>query len=247
MQTKYLIRLDDACPTMDAQKWQRVEDILDKYGIKPMVGIIPHNEDQQQEIEAEDPAFWAKAKAWENKSWAIALHGYTHCYISDKGLNGLNPMWSRSEFAGVTLNEQRQKIKDGVHTLKIHGLNPKYFFAPSHTFDNNTLVALKTESDIRVISDTVSLRPYNQNGFLFIPQIVGHCTKMPLPGIYTFCLHPSTMTDASYGALESFLQQYSNSFTDFESVCRTQYANKAILDKFISWLFFTQRKLRGLR
>jgi hypothetical protein len=30
MQTKYLIRLDDACTTMDSTKWRRVEAILDK-------------------------------------------------------------------------------------------------------------------------------------------------------------------------------------------------------------------------
>ena len=42
---KYLIRLDDACPTMDWGKWRRMERILDKYKVKPMVGIIPENND----------------------------------------------------------------------------------------------------------------------------------------------------------------------------------------------------------
>ena len=31
---KYLIRLDDACPTMDAQKWSRIEAILNQGGGK---------------------------------------------------------------------------------------------------------------------------------------------------------------------------------------------------------------------
>lgn len=47
---KYLIRLDDACPTMDAKKWQRIEDVFDTYGIRPMVGIIPANKDPKQNI-----------------------------------------------------------------------------------------------------------------------------------------------------------------------------------------------------
>ena len=34
MQTKYLIRLDDACPTMNCQLWGKMEDLLDKYGIE---------------------------------------------------------------------------------------------------------------------------------------------------------------------------------------------------------------------
>ena len=41
----------------------------------------------------------------------IALHGYNHCYISDKGLDGLNPLWSRSEFAGVSLGIQNRRFR----------------------------------------------------------------------------------------------------------------------------------------
>lgn len=37
---KYLVRLDDACPTMYSDRWQKIEEILDKHKIKPMVGII---------------------------------------------------------------------------------------------------------------------------------------------------------------------------------------------------------------
>ena len=138
---KYLIRLDDACPTMDIARWQRMESILDKYGIRPMVGIIPANADSKQMIDKEDDLFWEKAFAWQSKGWAIALHGYDHCYISSDA--GINPLWNRSEFAGISLQQQKQKISDGVTILKSHGLNPKYFFAPSHTFDENTLQALQ--------------------------------------------------------------------------------------------------------
>ena len=114
---KYLIRLDDACPTMDGAKWQRMFDILDRYVVRPMVGIIPHNEDPKQEIDAPDVEFWNKAKLWHQKGYAIALHGYNHCYISNEGLKGLNPLWSRSEFAGVPYDVQKQKIRDGFEIL----------------------------------------------------------------------------------------------------------------------------------
>ena len=30
------MRLDDASEYMDVEKWQRMENLLDKYGIKPM-------------------------------------------------------------------------------------------------------------------------------------------------------------------------------------------------------------------
>ena len=41
----YLVRLDDASEYMDIEKWKIVEGILDKYQIKPLVGIIPDNKD----------------------------------------------------------------------------------------------------------------------------------------------------------------------------------------------------------
>lgn len=107
----YLIRLDDACPYMDRAKWQRMEDVLDRYGVKPLVGIIPANADPKTMIEREDPRFWEKAHSWEKKGWEIALHGNDHVCISNGGMKGLNPFWKRSEFAGLPLEQQREKIK----------------------------------------------------------------------------------------------------------------------------------------
>ena len=34
----YCLRLDDACPQMNAEKWKKMESILDEYKIKPIVG-----------------------------------------------------------------------------------------------------------------------------------------------------------------------------------------------------------------
>lgn len=63
----YIIRLDDATPRMNPQGWQAVEDILDKYGVKPIVGIIPDNRDPLF-IWKEDPDFWTETvQRWQNK------------------------------------------------------------------------------------------------------------------------------------------------------------------------------------
>ena len=178
MNVKYLIRLDDACPKMDREKWQRMEDLLDCYGIKPLVGIIPANDDPDTMIDEFDSEFWHKAHLWETKGWQIALHGYSHVCDSNDGMKGLNPMWQRSEFSGISLNEQRRRIRQGYAILKEHGFTPRYFFAPSHTFDENTLEALRLETGICFICDTIGRYPYRKDGFCFIPQISGHAAKM---------------------------------------------------------------------
>lgn len=244
---KYLIRLDDACPTMDVQKWRRIEDLLDFFDIKPMVGVIPANNDPKQQIVNPDREFWNKVKSWKNKGWAIALHGYDHCFISEGGMSGLNPLWARSEFAGVSLELQKEKIRKGVSEFRAHGIDPKYFFAPAHTYDENTLQALREESDIRIISDTIATKPYRSGDFIFIPQLGGHCTEMKLPGVWTFCLHPSVMSEENFVATEKFLEAHQNEMIGFDELELTNLKDKSILSRLVSWVYFTRRRLKGIK
>ena len=180
----YLVRLDDACSQMNKQKWQCAEDILDKYGIKPMVGIIPQNEDPETCIDASDMTFITKALTWQRKGWAMALHGYNHvCTTSD---GGINPIHNRSEFAGLDYQSQYLKLKKGYANLASIGVVPLYFYATSHTFDINTIKALREATPIRIISDTIALYPYQFEGVTFIPQQMGYFRRILLPGYWTF-------------------------------------------------------------
>ena len=45
VRTEYIIRLDDACPTMDAARWSEVEQLLARHGLKPIVAVVPANAD----------------------------------------------------------------------------------------------------------------------------------------------------------------------------------------------------------
>lgn len=242
MKTKYLIRLDDACACMDAKKWQRVEDILDNNGVKPLVGIIPANADPQTMIDSEDSLFWEKAHRWMKKGWDIALHGYDHVCISEDGLNGLNPVWKRSEYAGVPFEKQVEKIRKGLSALKDKGFNPKYFFAPSHTFDRNTLEALRQESEISIISDTYSLKPYMKNGFLFIPCQLGSPKEMKIPGLFTICLHPNNMSNAQFEQLEHFLRKNQKNMISFGEIDVAKYGEIRMIDRLVQWAYFKMRR-----
>ena len=77
--SQYILRLDDASDYMDVEKWQRIEDLLDQYGIKPLVGVIPENKDPSlTETYEQDPEFWNKTARWKAKrlgtgtSWLLS-------------------------------------------------------------------------------------------------------------------------------------------------------------------------------
>lgn len=232
--TRYIMRLDDACPKRNLAKWERMEALLDKYSVRPLVGIIPDCKDPDMDCYDEDIDFWTKrVSCWLAKGWQLALHGYNHVFKTNCG--GINPVNHRSEFAGVPLEEQKQMIAEGVAILRNHGINPKVFFAPAHTFDENTIKALLEVSDIRVISDTPANKPYSKLGMTFVPQQSGRVRKIPFNTV-TFCYHPNVMNDDAFDNLEKFLQQ--NKFEVFPIEESTR--RLSLVDKLLMKLYYAK-------
>ena len=219
---------------MDVEKWDRMEKLLDKYKVKPLVGVIPHCEDPMMDKYEFDAEFWKKVEIWKNKGWTIAMHGYNHVYGTPCG--GMNPVNKRSEFAGLSYEEQAEKIERGWEILIDYGFHPEVFFAPSHTFDENTLKALKNKTTIRVISDTIASDVYKKDDFWFIPQQSGSVRKLPLKTV-TFCYHPNTMTDKSFEILEAFLDSYQNRFTEYTEL-NMKKRKISLCDRLLQKIYF---------
>lgn len=236
----YLLRLDDASEYMDLDKWRKMEILLDKYGVKPIFGIIPANDDPKLLKYNNVEGFWELMHSWIDKGWIPALHGYSHVFETEEG--GINPVNKKSEFAGVPFDRQCKKIRDGYKLLKSNGISPKLFFAPAHTFDENTLRALKNESEIRIISDTIANDTYFRDDFYFIPQQSGHCRTVPFKTT-TFCYHPNTTSDKEFKELEEFLKLNSNKFVGFnEELLKNR--KQGVLDKFYRKLYFYRKNRR---
>lgn len=237
--SKYIMRLDDACPRHDRERWQRMEELLTAYGVRPLVGIIPACKDPMMNQYPEDENFWERVRAWQARGWCLALHGYDHVYGSASG--GLNPVNPRSEFAGLPLEEQKEKISAGLTLLREQGIEPKVFFAPSHTFDENTLIALRECSSIRLISDTVANAPYRKDGFTFVPQQTGRARKLPFDTV-TFCYHPNELDEKGFLDLEAFLRVHEGEFVPFPLGQTDREEN--LEDRLLRRAYFG---LRGLR
>lgn len=235
---KYIIRLDDACEKRDIEKWNRMELLLDKYEISPLVGIIPKCEDPSMDVFLEDKAFWPLVNEWIKKGWDIAMHGYNHVYSTSCG--GINPVNNRSEFAGNDFETQCEKIRLGVEIFRAHNIEPAIFFAPSHTFDLNTINALKKESNISIISDTIAWDVYKKYDMIFVPQQSGKARIMPF-AVTTFCYHPNTMTNAQFEELETFILNNRENFVSFHDLPLDTNRKKNLIDELLNWLYFARR------
>jgi len=236
MSARYLIRLDDACDTMDRGRWDLVEQVLDKHGVMPIVAVIPDNHDRSLMLAGRDVTFWDKVRGWVRKDWSVAMHGYTHVMHPTEAKLVL-PFYKRSEFAGLELEAQAGKIRAAWTLFLAQGIEPKIWVAPAHCFDLLTLLALRRETSIRVISDGIAWETYFEHDFHWIPQQMWGLAERA-SGLWTVCLHPNTMTDAAIHALDKALGgSFHDRLTCFNDV-QLSKRNKSALGRLYSIYFW---------
>ena len=236
----YILRLDDACPFMKWNIWLKLENLFDKYQIKPIIGVIPDCKDPKLRFQEPQRDFWEWVKGLEKKGWFIAMHGYQHLYqTKNSGLISLN---NYSEFAGLPYEIQAEKISKAWEIFLQNDIKPKIWMAPAHSFDLNTLKALRNFTEIEYITDGFALFPFTAYGFKWIPQQLWKFRKFPF-GVWTICLHPNTMGEENLNTLERILQKYGNLFTD--NIFELDFQN-SLLKKIIN-KSFNKLYLRLLR
>jgi predicted deacetylase len=162
-------RIDDVTPTMDWPAFYATIDMLSKFNIKPILGVIPNCQAEELLHFAENNNFWTEIKQMQDDGYPIAMHGYDHIYISKS--RGVFPVNNFSEFAEVPYEVQRQKIQKGVKILRDHGLNFNIFMAPGHSFDNNTCKIL-LDNDINYMTDGFGSNIFECNEMRFLPVIL---------------------------------------------------------------------------
>lgn len=198
--SSYILRIDDACPTMRRSSFERIRTVCDNVDIKPIIGIVPDNRDPKLVIDREWTDFWSLMRNLANNGWIIAQHGYQHVYNERK-----------TEFAGLPYDQQIQKISSGQKIIaEKMGYVPTWFMAPSHSIDINTCKALHTLSFTH-ITDGIALYPFIKHGLTWVPQQLWRPISMPF-GIWTICLHPNTMNDSQIDAVLAFVQLHAKQF-----------------------------------
>jgi len=172
--------------------WDRVEQTLIDQDIQPIVAVIPNNQDPALNVHPFQAHFWDCVRRWQSIGWTIGLHGYSHVYVgTDAGLVGKA---HKTEFAGQPYEDQELKLRRAVDVFRREGVHPDVWVAPSHSFDENTIIVLK-RLGIGIISDGFFLYPgLDDNEVFWLPQQISTLRSRPL-GVWTACFHINRWTE----------------------------------------------------
>lgn len=228
--TRYIFRLDDIAPNMNWKMMDRVKILFNDYKIKPIIGVIPKNEDSElKSYPLCTFNFWSEIKNLKKLGWEIAMHGYEHLYINQNKKNDYMGYGGNTEFVNLSFDDQLEKLKLGLEIFKNQNLDIKVFFAPNHTFDYNTIEACRSLG-FKSIIDGYGIVPYRENEIIFIPQLFYTLFTLPF-GIQTMQLHLNYFSEEDYLNLEKFVKKNKNKIISYDQACMLE--RNTIPDKII--------------
>ncbi len=232
MRPQYLIRFDDICPTMNWDVWRQVEEILSVAGVKPILAVVPDNQDEALKVSEPNARFWDQVRVWQARGWTIGLHGYQHtCATADPGLLGTK---ASSEFSGLSYVDQESKLRSALHVFEREHVIAEVWIAPYHSFDRTTLEVLSALG-VRYLSDGFSLYPHlDSHGMVWIPQQLWRFRSMPF-GLWTVCLHTNRWTAADIDRFRSDVRQFASVITDLPSILAAYRNRKMGMADLLFW------------
>ena len=227
---KYFFRLDDIAPNMNWDNFNSLVAIFKKYGIKPLIVVIPDNKDAELLKYPHNPDFWGIISRLGGDGWIVAQHGYQHLYISANG--GILNINKKGEFSGVDSNAQIKMIGIGKDIITAQVGEPKIFVAPAHSFDKNTIDALVV-NNFYFMSDGIALYPFKKWGIIWLPQILWRPRKFPF-GMITIALHLNTLGSDEINFLDEFISKNRSNIGDFSELM-AWHSNAKISKKLFSF------------
>ena len=216
--TGILIRLDDIAENMNWDLIEKIELLFEKYSIKPVLGVIPTNKDDELLSWPKKDDFWKQVRIWKDKGWEIAMHGYTHVYDNTCNNDDYFNYGGGSEFFGHSLETQLNRIKNGLKKFDDEKIKVRTFFAPNHTYDSNTFIALK-KCGINEIIDGYGLMPYVKNNIKFIPQLFYKVLALPF-GIQSIQIHLNYWKQEDLNNFEKFIKKNSKKIITYDQALK---------------------------
>lgn len=225
VKSKIVFRLDDICDTMNIDNFFRIKKLFNRYGIKPLLGVVPLNTDETLMVNSPYPDFLELIHFCKSFGWTIAMHGTHHLY--DSTAKGIITKRPKSEFSGKTLEEQKNLLVKGKKKMVAEGLDTDIFFAPGHSYDKNTILALKL-AGFCTISDGRAHGNYHWKGMDFVPVRYFSCEPKPGGQIVTVCFHLNNMDEQAFIHAEKYIEKYIKNIIGFDEAKNLPQYNVAM-------------------
>ncbi len=228
---KIFFRLDDITPNMDWNKFNFIVSLLKRHNIKPLLAVIPDNKDPELLKYSANSDFWNVIKELGQNGWVIAQHGFEHIYKTGSG--GVLKINKRGEFSGLDFKTQKSMIVDGIRIMKVRLSSvSEIFVAPGHSFDKNTVMALK-ENGFKYLSDGIALYPFKKWGLVWLPQVLWRPKKIWF-GQITVLLHINTEEQSDLNELEEFISKNRKIIGNFSELMNW-HERQNIIIKFLTF------------
>ncbi len=219
------IRFDDITPTMNWGNFCKIQKVLDELNIKPLLGVVPDNRDENLKVDCANEEFWDWVRDCQAKGYTIAMHGYQHLYQTKRA--GIFPLNCFSEFAGQSAALQDKKIAAGKRILDQKGVQTNVFMAPGHSFDRTTVKVL-AKHGFQYISDGYGKHVYTRKDskIKFIPIMSENEFQQEGYELTTAVFHLNTCDRNMLRNCETFLRKNRKnivSYADFfDCKCKVQ-------------------------
>ena len=233
---KIAVRLDDITPDMDWERFLTFKSLLDRYHIKPLIGVVPQNEDEHLKGNTEKAPkdFWEYIKELQKEGWVVAMHGFRHIYATDRG--GMFPLNNFSEFAGIPYEQQKSMLSQGREILLSKGIDTDMFMAPAHSYDSNTLRAL-TEAGFHRMTDGFGNRPYLYQDLIFYPISfrLGSTLKKK-NGYSTMVIHAGTVLPDEIGRYEKLFEKHDVEWISYQEYLQVSPVKRTLPGRYREFL-----------
>ena len=244
---RLLIRFDDLSPYTNMDIINEIKTVCKKYKSAVLLCIIPFCEDKNliENNTNNGDKFWEAMLYCQEQNSILGLHGYKHVLWRNKSRQ-IFPISMKTEFCGLKEDIQRNMIKKGRDFLEKKGLNIRFFAAPAHSMDQNTVKVLK-ELNIKVVSDGFFSECTLWKGIKWLPLKSWKETRKFIGPLSTICKHPKEKKGGYKFKLEININQKLTSFEE-EITSPIKFSMKEyIFHNTYSFIFIIYRFLRKLR
>jgi predicted deacetylase len=234
-----ILRFDDICPTMQWDTWSKIEAALIENNVKPILAVVPDNQDPVLQVAPPVDDFWHRVRRWQGLGWTIALHGYQHLYVAKAG--GLVTRRKKSEFASLSASVQEEKLRRGMEIFAREGIKTRVWIAPGNAFDETT-VSLLPKFGIDIVSAGWFWGPFlGPHQTIWMPCQLSILRSVP-SGVWTAYYHHNSWERSDLGRFLKRLKKYRDQVVSLEDALAQSPPSRA------SWCyhFCTSPRLSAL-